>query len=62
MTDRKPDADYTAPQMITFFNDHVVTMYTMSDYVKKNEFLAFIEKEAKIHVDSYIEGAIHLAE
>lgn len=48
--------------MITFFNDRVVTLYTMSEYVKKSEFLAFIEKEAKIHVDSYIESAIHLAE
>ena len=30
--------------------------------VKKKDFLFFIEKEAKIHVDSYIESAIHLAE
>lgn len=30
--------------------------------VKKSEFLEFVEKEAKIHVDSYIESAIHLAE
>ncbi len=29
---------------------------------KKKDFLNFIEKEAKIHVDSYIESAIHLAE
>lgn len=34
----------------------------MLEYVKKNEFLAFVENEAKIHVDSYIENAIHLAE
>ncbi len=34
----------------------------MADSVKKDEFLSFIEKEAKIHVDSYIENAIHLAE
>ena len=28
----------------------------------KSEFLSFVEKEAKIHVDSYIENAIQLAE
>jgi hypothetical protein len=30
--------------------------------VEKKDFLFFVEKEAKIHVDSYIESAIHLAE
>ncbi|HJT10661.1 MAG TPA: HD domain-containing protein [Candidatus Nitrosotalea sp.] len=35
---------------------------TMIESIKKKDFLAFIEKEAKIHVDSYIESAIHLAE
>ncbi|HJU14549.1 MAG TPA: hypothetical protein VJ792_08865 [Candidatus Nitrosotalea sp.] len=34
----------------------------MQESVKKAEFLAFVEREAKIHVDSYIESAIHLAE
>lgn len=34
----------------------------MIESVKKKEFLSFIEREAKIHVDSYIESAIHLAE
>ena len=34
----------------------------MHESVKKNEFLAFIEREAKIHVDSYIEGAVCMAE
>ncbi|MGI0047178.1 MAG: hypothetical protein ACREBB_08330 [Nitrosotalea sp.] len=34
----------------------------MIESVKKKEFLSFIEKEAKIHIDSYIESAIHLAE
>ncbi len=34
----------------------------MPEFVKKNEFLSFIEREAKIHIDSYIESAIHLAE
>lgn len=34
----------------------------MIESVKKKDFLFFIEKEAKIHVDSYIESAIHLAE
>jgi len=34
----------------------------MIESVGKKEFLAFIEREAKIHVDSYIESAIHLAE
>ncbi len=34
----------------------------MIESVKKEDFLAFIEKEAKIHVDSYIESAVHLAE
>ena len=34
----------------------------MTESVKKDEFLSFIEKEAKIHVDSYIENAIQLAE
>lgn len=34
----------------------------MAEAVKKKEFLSFIEKEAKIHIDSYIESAIHLAE
>ena len=47
--------------MIIFFNDYVVSS-TMQEMVKKNEFLAFIEKEAKIHVDNYIESAIQLAE
>ncbi len=35
---------------------------TMIESIKKKDFLAFIETEAKIHVDSYIESAIHLAE
>lgn len=34
----------------------------MIESVKKKDFLAFVETEAKIHVDSYIESAIHLAE
>lgn len=51
-----------AGQGIIFFNDRVLISCTMAEYVKKSEFLAFIEKEAKIHVDSYIESAIHLAE
>ena len=34
----------------------------MTESVKKKDFLLFIEKEAKIHIDSYIESAIHLAE
>lgn len=34
----------------------------MHESVKKAEFLAFVEREAKIHSDSYIEGAVHLAE
>ena len=34
----------------------------MVESVKKKDFLLFIEKEAKIHIDSYIESAIHLAE
>lgn len=34
----------------------------LTESVKKSEFLAFVEKEAKIHVDSYIENAIQLAE
>ncbi|MDE1866590.1 MAG: HD domain-containing protein [Thaumarchaeota archaeon] len=34
----------------------------MIESVKRKEFISFIEKEAKIHVDSYIESAIHLAE
>ncbi len=34
----------------------------MVESVKKKDFLTFIEKEAKIHVDNYIESAIHLAE
>ncbi|MGB6463588.1 MAG: HD domain-containing protein [Nitrosotalea sp.] len=34
----------------------------MIESVKKKDFLLFIEKEAKIHIDSYIESAIHLAE
>jgi len=34
----------------------------MMESVKKKDFLVFIEKEAKIHIDSYIESAIHLAE
>jgi len=34
----------------------------MIESVKKKDFLVFIEKEAKIHIDSYIESAIHLAE
>lgn len=43
-----------------FFNDHVITL--LMESVKKVEFLSFIEKEAKIHVDSYIENAVQLAE
>lgn len=35
---------------------------SLTESVKKDEFLSFIEKEAKIHVDSYIENAIQLAE
>ncbi len=35
---------------------------TMIESIKKKDFLAFIETEAKIHIDSYIESAIHLAE
>lgn len=34
----------------------------MAKSVPKNEFLSFIEEEAKIHIDSYIENAIQLAE
>lgn len=34
----------------------------MQKPVKKSEFLAFVEREAQVHVDSYIESAIHLAE
>ncbi|NHI03151.1 Guanosine-3',5'-bis(diphosphate) 3'-pyrophosphohydrolase [Candidatus Nitrosotalea sp. TS] len=34
----------------------------MTESVRKKDFLLFIEKEAKIHIDSYIESAIHLAE
>jgi (p)ppGpp synthase/HD superfamily hydrolase len=34
----------------------------MTESIRKDEFLSFIEKEAKIHVDSYIENAIQLAE
>jgi (p)ppGpp synthase/HD superfamily hydrolase len=34
----------------------------MTESVKKKDFLLFVEKEAKIHIDSYIESAIHLAE
>jgi (p)ppGpp synthase/HD superfamily hydrolase len=34
----------------------------MTESVRKNEFLSFIENEAKIHIDSYIENAIQLAE
>ena len=34
----------------------------MYESIKKKEFFSFIEKEAKIHVDSYIESAVHLAE
>ncbi len=34
----------------------------MIESVKKKDFLTFIEKEARIHVDSYIESAVHLAE
>ena len=34
----------------------------MTEFVTKSEFLSFVEKEAKIHVDSYIENAIQLAE
>ncbi|MDE1826495.1 MAG: HD domain-containing protein [Thaumarchaeota archaeon] len=36
--------------------------YSMTESVRKKDFLLFIEKEAKIHIDSYIESAIHLAE
>ncbi|MGI0101866.1 MAG: HD domain-containing protein [Nitrosotalea sp.] len=36
--------------------------YLMTESVTKKDFLFFVEKEAKIHVDSYIESAIHLAE
>ena len=35
---------------------------SLTEFVKKDEFIAFIEKEVKIHVDSYIENAIQLAE
>jgi (p)ppGpp synthase/HD superfamily hydrolase len=34
----------------------------MAESIKKADFLSFLEKEAKIHIDSYIENAIHLAE
>lgn len=34
----------------------------MIESVKKTQFLLFLEKEAKIHIDSYIENAIQLAE
>ena len=34
----------------------------MNQHVRKVEFMAFVDNEAKIHVDSYIEGAVHLAE
>ncbi len=34
----------------------------MSQHVTKAEFMAFVEREAKIHVDSFIEGAVHMAE
>ncbi|SRR5579885_222833 len=34
----------------------------MHQSIKKNEFLTFVEREAKIHIDNYIESAIHLAE
>lgn len=34
----------------------------MTESVRKKDFLLFVEKEAKIHIDSYIESAIHLAE
>ncbi|MDE1861595.1 MAG: HD domain-containing protein [Thaumarchaeota archaeon] len=34
----------------------------MDEPVKKTEFTTFIEREARIHVDGYIESAIHLAE
>ncbi|MDE1872259.1 MAG: HD domain-containing protein [Thaumarchaeota archaeon] len=34
----------------------------MTESIGKKDFLLFIEKEAKIHIDSYIESAIHLAE
>ena len=34
----------------------------MTEFVTKSEFLSFVEKEAKIHVDSYLENAIQLAE
>lgn len=34
----------------------------MHESVRKAEFLAFVEREGKVHVDSYIESAIHLAE
>lgn len=36
--------------------------YTVTESVRKGEFLSFIEREAKIHIDSYIENAIQLAE
>lgn len=46
---------------INFFKDcdHSEVLH---QHVKKAEFMAFVEREAKIHVDSYIEGAVHLAE
>jgi (p)ppGpp synthase/HD superfamily hydrolase len=34
----------------------------MMESVRKREFISFVESEAKIHVDSYIENAIQLAE
>jgi (p)ppGpp synthase/HD superfamily hydrolase len=34
----------------------------MMESVKKGEFISFVEREAKIHIDSYIENAIQLAE
>lgn len=34
----------------------------MTESVRKGEFISFVEREAKIHIDSYIENAIQLAE
>ena len=34
----------------------------MIESIKKTQFLLFLEKEANIHIDSYIENAIQLAE
>lgn len=44
-----------------FFNS-MSLYYMMTESVKKSEFLSFIKNEAKIHINSYIENAIQLAE